>query len=229
MPVFFLAALAILISTGALGRMLSAAPAPPPEQSEQPTAASEPPPPPVITLKPALPLLVNAQNPLPEDYPAVKTVDMYRKVDVLNVSIKVSEEIAAPLIEMFDAAKAAGHSGMFLSDGYRTETEQQALYDAAENKAFVQPPGCSEHQTGLSVDISISKVPAAQMADNPTGKWFIENCWQYGFILRYPADKADITGISYEPWHFRYVGLDAAKVCHDQNLCLEEYIEMFGG
>jgi D-alanyl-D-alanine carboxypeptidase len=63
------------------------------------------------------------------------------------------------------------------------------------------------------------------MATNPSSLWLADNSWRYGFILRYPSDKADITGISYEPWHFRYVGVEVARVCYERGWCLEEYLQ----
>ena len=95
------------------------------------------------------------------------------------------------------------------------------ISDEAVKKArtIVALPGTSEHQLGLALDIV-----AEYDADNtPTWNWLRDNCWRYGFILRYPADKEEITGISYEPWHFRYVGVPAAREIMEAGLCLEEY------
>ena len=82
-------------------------------------------------------------------------------------------------------------------------------------------PGTSEHELGLAVDINADNV-------NSTGQevydWLLQNAWRYGFIQRYPADKTDITGISNEPWHYRYVGLEAAEEITQQGICLEEYL-----
>ena len=106
-------------------------------------------------------------------------------------------------------------------DGYsRRDAERLAATEVAS-------PGTSEHHTGLAVDI----VDAANynldetQAQMPAQQWLLENCHRYGFILRYPKDKSNITGIIYEPWHYRYVGSDAAWVIHEQGLCLEEYLE----
>lgn len=98
------------------------------------------------------------------------------------------------------------------------ESAAQAKKDA---KKWVNPVGYSEHQTGLAMDINADGV-------NSTGEevytWLKEHAWEYGFILRYPDGKTDITGTDYEPWHYRYVGKDAAKEIYKKGLCLEEYL-----
>ena len=92
--------------------------------------------------------------------------------------------------------------------------------------ANIALPGYSEHETGLAVDIvSVDhQTLDRDFADTPEGQWLAANSAQYGFLVRYTADKQEITGITYEPWHFRYVGRDAALAMQQQNLCLEEYL-----
>jgi hypothetical protein len=92
----------------------------------------------------------------------------------------------------------------------------------------VAVPGTSEHHSGLAVDIIDTRLWALEeeQADLPAQQWLMEHCWEYGFILRYPKDKIDVTGIIYEPWHYRYVGLELAKELHDLGLTLEEYMTM---
>ena len=100
-----------------------------------------------------------------------------------------------------------------------------AVQAAARETAW---PGTSEHQLGLAVDIvdvDYQQLTDAQ-ADTPVQQWLMANCWKYGFILRYPADKVDITGIKYEPWHYRYVGKEYAKEIYDSGLCLEEWLAL---
>lgn len=84
-------------------------------------------------------------------------------------------------------------------------------------------PGSSEHQTGLCVDMHTISAADVRFANESEAKWLAENCYKFGFILRYPADKTDVTGISYEPWHFRYVGRYHATIMHESGMCLEEY------
>ncbi|MEE0202655.1 MAG: M15 family metallopeptidase [Muricomes sp.] len=87
-------------------------------------------------------------------------------------------------------------------------------------------PGTSEHQLGLAVDIVDieNQILDEDQEKTAVQKWLMENSWRYGFILRYPNDKSDITGIIYEPWHYRYVGNEAAKEIYDLDVCLEEYL-----
>ena len=90
-------------------------------------------------------------------------------------------------------------------------------------------PGTSEHQLGLAVDIvdmGYQQLDIEQ-ENTPVQRWLIENSWKYGFVLRYPTEKSEITGIIYEPWHYRYVGKAAAKEMYRKNLCLEEYLAQY--
>ena len=94
----------------------------------------------------------------------------------------------------------------------------------------VMPAGHSEHETGLALDITArgnDKLDESQAAEKEI-QWLHENCWKYGFILRYPKDKEAVTGISYEPWHFRYVGREAAEYLYENRLTLEEFWELIG-
>ena len=91
----------------------------------------------------------------------------------------------------------------------------------------VAAPGTSEHQLGLSVDIIDSEYTVLDeaQANTPTQQWLMKNSWRYGFILRYPEGKSEITGIIYEPWHYRYVGKEAKEDIYESGLCLEEWLE----
>lgn len=173
-------------------------------------------------------LLVNRNNPLPEDY-QVETTQ-------LSNGQSVDKRIYPALQAMFDDARADGFYPIVAS-GYRTAEKQQSLMDEkiasfeaegyshaqAQEKAedWVALPGTSEHQTGLAVDINADGIHSAgyQVYD-----WLARNAHKYGFIRRYPPDKTDVTGISNEPWHYRYVGVTAAAEMHRQGLCLEEYL-----
>ena len=150
----------------------------------------------------------------------------------------VDSRIYPDLQKMFDDMRAQGVSPVVAS-GYRTSEKQQALMNdkvetflskgysradaKAEAKMWVAKVGYSEHQTGLAVDINADGV-------NSTGEqvytWLANNAWKYGFILRYPENKVDITKTDYEPWHYRYVGVEAAAKIQEKGLCLEEYISM---
>ena len=173
-------------------------------------------------------ILVNKNHKIPYNYSA----------DLIELSNgkKVDARIYPDLQAMFDDARAAGLQ-LFVRDGYRTRDEQKALmndkiaayevegYSHKEAKAlaktYVAEPGTSEHELGLSVDINAESSGSSQDA---VYEWLDENAYKYGFVKRYPADKTDITGIDNEPWHYRYVGYEAAKEMKKENLCLEEYL-----
>jgi D-alanyl-D-alanine carboxypeptidase len=127
---------------------------------------------------------------------------------------------------LFVQAKAEGFDGFFIASGYRTREKQQQLYEAADDKSYLQTPDHSEHQTGLAVDIAYTGIGQSQFGDTAEGRWLAQNAWKYSFILRYPEDKRDVTGIAFEPWHFRYVGQPHATYCYENDICLEEYIQL---
>ena len=174
-------------------------------------------------------IVVNRWNEIPEDY-SVELVE-------LSNGQKVDSRIYPYLQEMFDAARAEGIYPI-VREGYRTEEEQQDTLDEkiqayinegysrsrAEKtaKEWVALPGTSEHQLGIAVDINADK---SKSTNDEVYAWFAENAYKYGFILRYPLGKQEITGTSYEPWHYRYVGVEAAQEIFERGICLEEYFE----
>ena len=173
-------------------------------------------------------ILVNAGHPLPEDYSIT--------LKELRNDQWVDERIYPELQQMFDDARAEGIYPL-INESYRTAERQQEILDGyiesyqanglSEEEAVAQAmeiaasPGTSEHQLGLAVDI----ISETDEDDTPTWQWLEANCSRYGFILRYPEDKTEITGISYEPWHFRYVGKEAAEEIMERGITLEEYLE----
>lgn len=173
-------------------------------------------------------MLVNSRYRIPDDY----SVELIR----LSNGEQVDSRIYPDLQEMFDDARGAGYS-LFVRAGYRSEEDQENLMEdkieayrqegysqrEAEHEAekWVAKPGTSEHELGLAVDINAE----GQTDGNRLYQWLAEHSWKYGFILRYPAEKEEITGIDYEPWHFRYVGKQAAKEMYEKDLCLEEYVQ----
>ena len=179
-------------------------------------------------------LLVNPWNYLPENYTA-ETVDIngWQYVDIRCYDA---------LIQMLDDCRTAGLSP-HVASAYRTHGDQIYLYNnkiqrlinqgysEAEARVLagtvVAVPGTSEHELGLALDLVDNSYRNLDEAQENTAvqKWLMENSWKYGFILRYPSNKSDITGIIYEPWHYRYVGKIAAKEIYDSGLCLEEYLE----
>ena len=170
------------------------------------------------------PLLVNADHPLPQDFAEPELVLLAGKLPVANREVSVAAAIEKPLLKLFKAARKAGLTTLYVASGYRPAEEQQALWDGSADRSYVQPPGHSEHQTGLAVDLADLKVGAGELGESKAGRWLARNSWKHGFILRYPAGKEGITGIAYEPWHFRYVGREVAELCHDNDWTLEEYV-----
>ena len=176
--------------------------------------------------------VVNPWNPLPEDW----VCDLVTLSDGRRVDSRCYEAFE----EMMDACRDAGYAP-FLCSAYRTQETQQSLYDnkvqrlinsgMSEDEAKVEAaktvaiPGTSEHQLGLAVDIVDANMQdlTDEQENTETQKWLMANSWRYGFIHRYPNDKTDITGIIYEPWHYRYVGKAAAQDIFNRDITLEEY------
>ena len=184
-------------------------------------------------------ILVNPWNTVPEDYdPTLVEIPS----GLATQGVLVSEECYDALIAMLEACNADTPRAVVVS-GHRTHAYQEKLYKnkvsrvQAEGYSYeealveaakvVAIPGTSEHQLGLAVDIVDSRSYSLTdyQATLPAQKWLMEHCWEYGFILRYPADKTPVTGIIYEPWHYRYVGLELAKELYDAGLTLEEYLQ----
>lgn len=174
-------------------------------------------------------VLVNKRNPIPSNWE--------NQLTELSNGQYVDSRIYPALQQMFDDARAQGIYPV-VGAGYRTEEKQQELMDEkieaykAEGKTdreakklaaqWVAKPGTSEHQLGIAVDINAD---TTLCTDEAVYNWLAQNAWNYGFILRYPSDKTDITGTIYEPWHYRYVGIEAAKSIQEQGVCLEEYLD----
>ena len=151
---------------------------------------------------------------------------------------------ADALLRMLADCTDAGNAP-YICSGYRTVETQRYLYNnkiarlvsagVSQGEApalaamAVAIPGASEHQTGLAADIVDYYFPdlTAEQENTSTQKWLMANSWRYGFILRYPTDKSDITGTIYEPWHYRYVGLEEAAEMYELGLTLEEYLEQY--
>ena len=181
-------------------------------------------------------ILTNAEYPVPEDYAVTLR-------DVPGTDQKVDERIYEPLMNMLEAMKEAGLSPVVCS-GYRTLDKQEKLFNRKVS-AYVKKgrskeesytlarqtlsiPGSGEHCLGLAVDFYTRSYHQLERAfeKTPEGKWLREHAQDYGFTLRYDEGKEEITGIEYEPWHFRYVGVDVARYLKEHNLSLEEfYIE----
>ena len=144
----------------------------------------------------------------------------------------MTKTAALALEELFDQADKDGIK-LYGVSGYRSYTTQQFVYQnninrfgMANAEIYSAKPGASEHQTGLAVDVSCASMGSslsAGFAQTKEGIWLAEHCANYGFIIRYPMDRTDITGYGYEPWHIRYVGKEVAKYLTENDLVLEEY------
>lgn len=174
-------------------------------------------------------ILVNGENKIPEDY----------KIELTELSNgeAVDSEIYPDLQKMFDDMREQGIYPV-VGEGYRTVEKQQAIMEdkirAYENEGYsrkeaekaarewVAVPGTSEHELGLAVDINADK---EKSENQEVYDWLYQNAYKYGFILRYPIGKTMITGIDYEPWHYRYVGREYAEEIQQSGLCLEEWLE----
>lgn len=182
-------------------------------------------------------LLINKQHPVPEDY----EVEL-GNINTMKGVMKCDARIIDDLLSMLQAAKEDGIHLQICSP-YRDYAYQEMLFDRKINmymgagysymeayilgSQVVTVPGASEHQLGLALDIVCSTYTALDegFGDTDAGKWLQEHSREYGFILRYPKGKEYITGIDFEPWHFRYVGVEAATVIMDEGITLEEFVE----
>ena len=144
-------------------------------------------------------------------------------------------EAAAALEEMYAVCLEETGCQLISVSGYRSYSKQEKLYRAKLQRVngkkelaeeYVAPPGASEHHLGLAMDIGQQSKPTLneKFAETEGGIWARENCWRFGFILRYGEEWEDITGYKYEPWHFRYVGKDLAKEIHDANVPFETWL-----
>lgn len=180
---------------------------------------------------------------------SVRLEQSYEPIDLQQIQgVYLREMAAVALKEMLAGANKEGIHGLVPFSAYRSYGTQAVVYsnkiaslrskygEDAEEMAqkLVAPPGGSEHQTGLAVDITLKDflnyeyVLNYEFADTVQGQWLSKNSWKYGFVLRYNENKEDKTRFSYEPWHFRYVGVEHARVMYELDLCLEEYLARFG-
>lgn len=178
-------------------------------------------------------LLVNRDNPLPEGYAP-------ELIQLRDWELSVDAAMYDELCRMLEAGRAEGLRFEICS-AYRSRETQQALFDEdvarymaqgmteteaiAATARYTMLPGCSEHETGLAVDIVSLENQLLDESQEQTAEtqWLHTHCWEYGFILRYPSDKSELTGIAYESWHYRYVGIEAARYLHERGLTLEEF------
>ncbi|MBQ9993172.1 MAG: M15 family metallopeptidase [Clostridia bacterium] len=185
------------------------------------------------------PRLVNSDNLLGADFVPPNLTRLYGIPE--GTSVMMEFDAATAFTELYNAIMADGMCIIPLS-GYRTYAEQVGIFNwnlelrvqqgmtveeaQIATAQYVALPGSSEHQYGRSIDVTIDGTTDHAFNYTKQGKWLIAHAHEYGFVIRYPSDKVSITGIAYEPWHLRYVGIDHARFMHENELCLEEYIEL---
>ena len=174
------------------------------------------------------------------DYPVSKNyIPTVVEVDVKGSSRLLREDGARALEELFAAAKEEEEDIVFTTtSGYRSYSKQSTIYQrkidnvGSKEKAnqYVAPPGTSEHQLGLAMDVGAKGVKVglnAKFGDTVPGKWLKENAHRFGFIIRYQTGWEEITGYNYEPWHVRYVGIPHATYMFEKEIPMEEYMAQF--
>ncbi|MFE8702072.1 D-alanyl-D-alanine carboxypeptidase family protein [Cytobacillus sp. FJAT-54145] len=182
--------------------------------------------------------LVNKEFSLPSDYAPKDLVRPNVPFSFGDMGVEksfVRKEAAGALERLFALAKKDGIE-LFAVSGYRSFERQAMLYDAEVKKSgeeaaqqVVAIPGNSEHQSGLAMDISSRSVGLAlteEFGETVEGKWLAANAHKFGYVLRYPKGKESITGYQYEPWHFRYIGVEAAQIIYEKGMTLEEYFSI---
>jgi len=175
-------------------------------------------------------ILVNKNYGLSKDYKPKELVipDILFTSDISREEKHVDKRIVEDLENLINSARKEGII-LLGNSGYRSYETQNKIYKKRVKsegeemaEAYVAKPGFSEHQTGLAIDITNEENFLTQGSREAI--WLEENCHKFGFIIRYPYGKEDITGIAYEPWHIRYVGKEAAKYIYENNITLEEYL-----
>jgi len=191
-----------------------------------------------ITSDDSTTVLVNKFNSLSETYEPEDLVFVEVPTVLENKEVNHLRQIAADsLYDMFGAAKEAGFE-LYARSGYRSHSTQVQLFNSyvevhgeKEANQFSARPGYSEHQTGLVMDITSETVNydlSEQFGETDEGKWVQNNAHKFGFIIRYPKGKEEVTGYVYEPWHLRYLGVELATLLYESELTFEEFLEKEG-
>lgn len=189
-------------------------------------------------------ILVNKQKPCGDEYAPEEISVMASELTLYGKEVKLESTAALAAEALVRELHARGYSDIVITSGYRDYAYQQILFNTylgnemakhpnwsqtqceAEVLTYSAKPGESEHQTGLCVDLISTDHPSLDVsfAENPAYAWLVENAHAFGFILRYPEDAEGTTGYSYEPWHYRFVGVKAATEIHKKGITLEEYL-----
>lgn len=194
-----------------------------------------------ITQDDELLMLVNSDYRVDKDYQPQNLVNTSKKTLSTKGRLLLREPAAAAYYDMVAAYKKASRRPLYSISGYRDWDYQEKLFTTkmagrqsmgqtreqayANTLEYTALPGTSEHQTGLAVDLSSNNRLSDSFRSTVQGKWLLDNCWDFGFILRYDEAKCDVTKIAYEPWHYRYVGLPHSQIIRDNGWVLEEYVD----
>lgn len=191
-------------------------------------------------------ILVNPANPLASSYEPTDLVDVSQTANG-RATQRLRRIAAKALDALYMEMRSAGYTSVAVNSGFRTYSYQAMLFETYTNNEMAKNPnltqaeaeaivltystraGTSEHQTGLAVDMDIGSAFTTDFQYTPEYQWLMDNAWKFGFILRFPADKVEITSISFEPWHWRFVGRYHARIIHDKGVCLEEYLAELAG
>ena len=182
-------------------------------------------------------VLVNKTIRLPDSYFPKDLISVDKSIISSFGGMQLRTAVADNLIKIFNDAKAKGYN-LHLNSSYRSYQTQVVTYNywvsqvgVVQADRFSARPGHSQHQLGTTVDItsdSVDKKLVAAFGTTPEGKWLANNAYKYGFVLAYPSGYENITGYTYEPWHFRYIGVGNAQKWKNSGLILEEYLKKFG-
>lgn len=186
-------------------------------------------------------IYVSENNLVSDDYSPTETVELNNYVPCTVAKLVVDKQTGLAFIEMYNDMIKDGLLNLKVKSGYRSFNTQTYIFNNRilkyQNKGYsysdsynmaktiIAVPASSEHQLGLALDVTTDGTLEQTFADTAEGKWLLENSYRYGFVLSFPEEKQDITGIIYEPWHYRYVGKIHAKIMHENNWCLKEYID----
>lgn len=185
--------------------------------------------------------IVNSRSLLSSNY-APRLSYIGESVPTMHSNLQLTPEALYAYTKLYESSQQCGVGEIYVISGYRSYARQSELFsqrikyftdrgfeqNAARTEAekTVMPPGSSEHQLGVSIDISTDGNTQHNFQQLPQGRWITENAHLFGFVIRYPEDKVGITGINYEPWHLRYVGVEHASYMYNHGLCLEEYVAL---
>ena len=184
---------------------------------------------------------VSEDNKVSKDYAPLETLELNKYVPCTATKLIVDKQTGYAFVEMYKEMINEGLSSLKVCSGYRSFNTQTYLFNNRVSmyqkkgysfsdsyniaKRINAVPASSEHQLGLAVDVTTDGTLEQTFAKTMEGKWLLENAHKYGFVLSFPEEKQDLTGIIYEPWHYRYVGKTHAKIMYENNWCLKEYIE----